>query len=140
MYLFQLINLRNLIIIVIHLHSTMYLFQPLRPTVVFKVIPLFTFHYVSISTAYSYFLAVNLNYLHSTMYLFQPSSITKLNPITLIYIPLCIYFNLPCQKFCKGLLLIYIPLCIYFNPANFAILASTALFTFHYVSISTYKE
>ena len=56
----------------------------------------------------------------------------------LLYIPLCIYFNLKrsCRIFKYNDL--YIPLCIYFNGCRrvrFYTLVSN--FTFHYVSIST---
>ena len=54
-----------------HLHSTMYLFQPERVTRV-NVQPLFTFHYVSISTY---------------------SARAGPQAWSMIYIPLCIYFN-----------------------------------------------
>ena len=49
------------------------------------------------------------------MYLFQPNydDIDLLNNI--IYIPLCIYFNMSCPFRFRFMSSIYIPLCIYFN-------------------------
>ncbi len=55
---------------------------------------IFTFHYVSISTATAYSL------------LFERLK---------IYIPLCIYFNNDSINIFEYLIHIYIPLCIYFN-------------------------
>ena len=99
----------------------------------------FTFHYVSISTVCVLLL----------LFFFCQ-----------IYIPLCIYFNRRRHFHKPESLAIYIPLCIYFNLLAFAgivwlvYLHSTmylfqpqhiglgknkaVLFTFHYVSISTF--
>ena len=55
-------------------------------------------------------------HLHSTMYLFQ------LNDNYMFYLR-------------KG---IYIPLCIYFNETSTFLVTFLTLFTFHYVSISTF--
>ena len=57
---------------VVYLHSTMYLFQPKFFALRITINPIFTFHYVSISTDFHYYHAHNYNNLHSTMYLFQP--------------------------------------------------------------------
>ena len=72
----------------------MYLFQPKMMLLTFEIVILFTFHYVSISTATEVFNFVTGNE---------------------IYIPLCIYFNLP----------------------TISVVALLGPFTFHYVSIST---
>ena len=58
----------------------------------------FTFHYVSISTILSMFDTASDVHLHSTMYLFQLDYDLTRVETTLIYIPLCIYFNLDLQK------------------------------------------
>ena len=52
------------------------------------------------------------------MYLFQPNydDIDLLNNI--IYIPLCIYFNMYMSPLLPEYLYIYIPLCIYFNQSK----------------------
>ena len=52
MYLFQPESLSEIRNVPYYLHSTMYLFQPVRNVRVLEM-PLFTFHYVSISTLIS---------------------------------------------------------------------------------------
>ena len=79
--------------VIIHLHSTMYLFQPIFVRDLIYKIMIFTFHYVSISTPESWHCRLRLLDLHSTMYLFQPKSALLRIFIINIYIPLCIYFN-----------------------------------------------
>ena len=49
------------------------------------------------------------------MYLFQLRAERRKRQKVEIYIPLCIYFNLPASKSIDIDLMIYIPLCIYFN-------------------------
>ena len=98
-----------------HLHSTMYLFQPAM---------LALRHPVD-------------THLHSTMYLFQQIWPDCAAVYTLIYIPLCIYFNLDAVLNSETKNSIYIPLCIYFNAVDVVILFRRKIFTFHYVSIST---
>ena len=70
MYLFQHLYCLTIHKFYLDLHSTMYLFQPERVTRV-NVQPLFTFHYVSISTAKNGNHIYDGVDLHSTMYLFQ---------------------------------------------------------------------
>ena len=53
--------------------------------------------------------------LHSTMYLFQHYMPDISGKVTLIYIPLCIYFNSESASGTSSAVMIYIPLCIYFN-------------------------
>ena len=78
---------------------------------------LFTFHYVSISTKLRRsFIWQKVN-LHSTMYLFQLKVIDVFLAVYLIYIPLCIYFNLHRKLYFRHMKIIYIPLCIYFNAS-----------------------
>ena len=100
---------------VIHLHSTMYLFQlpvqhqqPLR-----------------------------LSHLHSTMYLFQPFDASNIYmarfPFTFHYVSISTQILICRYK----LDIIYIPLCIYFNCVRRLRRAPLSRFTFHYVSIST---
>ena len=71
------------------------------------------------------------------MYLFQLIIIYCEPYITVIYIPLCIYFNKESSLACLIICWIYIPLCIYFNCCLHPYLFFAVLFTFHYVSIST---
>ena len=59
-----------------NLHSTMYLFQQLRPWLITE----------------------EKTDLHSTMYLFQHAERRKRQKVERIYIPLCIYFNPDLQK------------------------------------------
>ena len=120
----------------------------------------FTFHYVSISTA-----TKNFGNISTSKFTFHHVSISTIrwrNDVYLIviYIPLCIYFNLEFFVSEFKTASIYIPLCIYFNIMNntsgcswFINLHSTMylfqpelqtnlktkkmVFTFHYVSIST---
>ena len=123
------------------------------------VLAIFTFHYVSISTIVFILLENHLVYLHSTMYLFQlilflilslvgtnlhstmylfqPLLDTLSSPFCIIYIPLCIYFNLYLLPFLLCPTHIYIPLCIYFNNKQVRYVPVILIFTFHYVSIST---
>ena len=54
----------------------------------------------------------------------------------LLYIPLCLYFNLVKVKDMASAVLLYIPLCLYFNQETRSGVAHiTYSFTFHYVSI-----
>ena len=59
------------------------------------------------------------------------------NTWILIYIPLCIYFNIIFNNIPRALVVIYIPLCIYFNFYSPVLITDRMVFTFHYVSIST---
>ena len=115
----------------------MYLFQLPRIAATLPRLVKFTFHYVSISTNISIVQLSQVLHLHSTMYLFQPKDHDELVRISVIYIPLCIYFNFkailaPLVRYnlhstmylfkretiitiCMSLN-IYIPLCIYLNP------------------------
>ena len=102
---------------VIHLHSTMYLFQLLA-------IWLMRHSQDNLhSTMYLFQHDENdeaidvITYLHSTMYLFQLMHSELCSAVHSIYIPLCIYFNHDAA--CNGTApeYIYIPLCIYFNSA-----------------------
>ena len=83
----------------LHLHSTMYLFQLLLAGL-FPILLIFTFHYVSISTDYTLVYTNDKN-----LFTFHYVSISTLqssmidNNVSLIYIPLCIYFNLSTTKF-----------------------------------------
>ena len=99
----------------LHLHSTMYLFQP---------------------AAHNNALTAHID-LHSTMYLFQRN--TKLaiihSAIRFTFHYVSISTNINISR--KGRNFIYIPLCIYFNPELELINTSHNTFTFHYVSIST---
>ena len=136
MYLFQPEKLLYQLRFFSYLHSTTYLFQPncmrFSTSWLSIYIPLciyfnynanggsgapssFTFHYVSISTFCFERTYHILHHLHSTMYLFQLHSRSFILISFIIYIPLCIYFNL-LEGFALGLVLV---------------------FTFHYVSIST---
>ena len=56
-------------------------------------------------------------------------------PGSKLYIPLCLYFN-PYSKFRMMIhLLLYIPLCLYFNLSLPVKQGKIINFTFHYVSI-----
>ena len=77
----------------------------------------FTFHYVSISTFTAHFIS---------------------DIVTCIYIPLCTYFNRRNCCINSASSRIYIPLRIYFNLIVCDFLHLDFLFTFHYVSISTF--
>ena len=77
------------------------------------------------------------DHLHSTMYLFQRTYLMRLFLSHLIYIPLCIYFNVLRLHGSAARVRIYIPLCIYFNKHTFKLSQYPDTFTFHYVSIST---
>ena len=114
MYLFQPLTATTVTADGLNLHSTMYLFQLSKPLKIIRC-PVFTFHYVSISTLphlteISTSMSFTFHYvsisttsvarcffvffdLHSTMYLFQPKSALLRIFIIRIYIPLCIYFN-----------------------------------------------
>ena len=96
MYLFQRILRKVPTAGIDYLHSTMYLFQPPVNFRVWTPFSSFTFHYVSIST--------------------KPEEIWH-SVQTLIYIPLCIYFNRLLSVWLFPVFCIYIPLCIYFNPS-----------------------
>ncbi len=139
----------------------MYLFQP-RLAITEKIRGcLFTFHYVSISTAKALYLSLSpFCNLHSTMYLFQLTRLAE-NTLSLpIYIPLCIYFNLhqhlpplsslsftfhyvsistadACgdKRWLGGFTFHYVSIST--NPAKTFQMFNVLIFTFHYVSIST---
>ena len=73
------------------------------------------------------------------MYLFQPGKCFDFVTSNEIYIPLCIYFNVSPCKIVSRIAMIYIPLCIYFNLYVDMLKDIDSLFTFHYVSISTWQ-
>ena len=77
-------------------------------------------------------------YLHSTMYLFQLTPILGLAFLSsVIYIPLCIYFNLSPSSLGRQLNVFTFH---YVSISTLTIFLSSSLypiFTFHYVSIST---
>ena len=115
MYLFQQLPARVCALWLLHLHSTMYLFQPaafmifLSTSVIY--IPLCIYFnpdkyahlYLSwkhlhstmylFQQSYPLFHGHFYRYLHSTMYLFQPVFFNPFISPIFIYIPLCIYFN-----------------------------------------------
>ena len=75
--------------------------------------------------------------LHSTMYLFQPTFSYNNLVIGIIYIPLCIYFNLSPSSLGRQLNVFTFH---YVSISTLTIFLSSSLypiFTFHYVSIST---
>ena len=115
MYLFQHAGSNSGVSVFLYLHSTMYLFQLLGNYP--HTIPTVYLH----STMYLFQLFASLtqslkkHHLHSTMYLFQLRSLSFLSTSKVIYIPLCIYFNVLSIMSC---------------PVQHQ-------FTFHYVSIST---
>ena len=114
MYLFQLEQEINEDTDILHLHSTMYLFQ-LGSCYLCQYQDIFTFHYVSISTR----------------------KIIPLSYSILIFTFHYVSISTHCgfiRHIRRG---IYIPLCIYFNGGTNLLLATKNLFTFHYVSIST---
>ena len=76
------------------LHSTMYLFQPESVLYFPYLSMIFTFHYVSISTRFLHEFCFQWFHLHSTMYLFQREAVRRRYNKNIIYIPLCINFNL----------------------------------------------
>ncbi len=119
-----------------YLHSTMYLFQPMPNQYSLPLRTTFTFHYVSISTSVQSFI----------------------HRFSLIYIPLCIYFNtekgndIESQKDLHSTMYLFQRWCLEPFTAWAYNLHSTMylfqliitapsfynlLFTFHYVSIST---
>ena len=128
-------------IIIVYLHSTMYLFQPMHSKFRLSSNQIFTFHYVSISTyrpeRFRWFLFI---YIPLCIY-FNHHFVKIAQSVTVIYIPLCIYFNpwhIPAMITIE---LIYIPLCIYFNLVCQQRKARKhIIFTFHYVSISTSQK
>ena len=159
MYLFQLCVWCRLFVLMIDLHSTMYLFQLSRKLFV-DFLPLFTFHYVSISTLSFPESTDAVKHLHSTMYLFQPEPIypkvyhyshlhstmylfqqalTRYNAMitarfTFHYVSIS---TINCFHRSCNIFVIYIPLCIYFNVFFMNDVRLVIRFTFHYVSIST---
>ena len=118
MYLFQLLGFNRFGFRYVHLHSTMYLFQQVLPRLHRLSSCSFTFHYVSISTRCS----------------------TDATFRLVIYIPLCIYFNLQAAVgLFLGILDLHSTMYLFqlaFQPT--VLLCSR--FTFHYVSISTRPE
>ena len=143
----------------LHLHSTMYLFQlhsrsfilisfiiyiplciyfnPIRKAAAKKPSK-FTFHYVSISTiltkyAIQYIKQFTFHYVSiSTL-----SAVVRPILMILIYIPLCIYFNL-LEGFALGLVLVFTFHYVSISTSGKTLSAVKRLvFTFHYVSIST---
>ena len=59
---------------------------------------------------------------------------------TVVYIPLCLYFNLSRGSACLIPFSVYIPLCLYFNLNYFCLLVFVMFsFTFHYVSILIFR-
>ena len=143
----------------LHLHSTMYLFQlhsrsfilisfiiyiplciyfnPIRKAATKKPSK-FTFHYVSISTiltkyAIQYIKQFTFHYVSiSTL-----SAVVRPILMILIYIPLCIYFNL-LEGFALGLVLVFTFHYVSISTSGKTLSAVKRLvFTFHYVSIST---
>ena len=101
-----------------------------------------TFHYVSISTCIWLRMSrVCFANLHSTMYLFQRwwagfwRFWKKL--FTFHYVSISTHSQI---KSWQIFMIIYIPLCIYFNVGSVAVSACGPSFTFHYVSISTQAQ
>ena len=112
MYLLNPIAQEKLVMIYCYLHSTMYLLNLLHP-VECMMIPIFTFHYVSIKShrrALNHHRHIDLHstmyllnqygsegssyissYLHSTMYLLNQRCVRVIYSREYIYIPLCIY-------------------------------------------------
>ena len=87
-----------------------------------QFLDLFTFHYVSISTCrcltmYTAVQSFTFHYV-SISTIFPTLSV---NLSTVIYIPLCIYFNRSSKRRFRTLKTIYIPLCIYFNELHYQI-------------------
>ena len=100
----------------------------------------FTFHYVSISTFCFERTYHILHHLHSTMYLFQLHSRSFILISFIIYIPLCIYFNL-LEGFALGLVLVFTFHYVSISTSGKTLSAVKRLvFTFHYVSISTQRN
>ena len=79
----------------------------------------FTFHYVSI--------------------LIKTATAKDAN-VALIYIPLCLYFNINLFIYYVWFNQIYIPLCLYFNAWADHLWSGICKFTFHYVSILIDRE
>ena len=97
----------------------------------------FTFHYVSISTYCPCKRRTPiLIYIPLCIY-FNVQADYDIRQEGFIYIPLCIYFNIRVSIAFVIWLFIYIPLCIYFNKYIRFVDGKILLFTFHYVSIST---
>jgi len=99
-----------------HLHSTMSLFQPECSYHFMKPMAAFTFHYVPISTQ-----SITTSYSGSIQFTFHyvpistPSAMAAPMLFTIIYIPLCPYFNPVPPFIISAAFTIYIPLCPYFN-------------------------
>ena len=134
---FNLTIIPNCGLMFLHLHSTMYLFQPAPDysgdfDKLYLHSTMYLFQHAPHHSAYKN----NCN-LHSTMYLFQlVNSIFGSAPelftfhyVSISTLLLTILLNLINS--------IYIPLCIYFNIDNNVSLWMVLVFTFHYVSIST---
>ncbi len=124
------------VVVVLDLHSTMYLFQQNRiwtvirekiftfhyvsiSTIVLLIkhsLHWFTFHYVSISTWIASTVIMNVILIYIPLCIYFNGGWHIITPLkSMIYIPLCIYFNFFTSQFFQFLKLIYIPLCIYFN-------------------------
>ena len=94
----------------------MYLFQPKMMLLTFEIVILFTFHYVSISTATEVFNFVTGNE---------------------IYIPLCIYFNDISAEIESAAFKFTFHYVSISTHVVCALNSVGKVFTFHYVSIST---
>ena len=98
----------------VHLHSTMYLLNPRSTSYQFSILLQFTFHYVSIKSAYQHCESFREIDLHSTMYLLNLAQQNTDYAQTSNLHSTMYLLNLPCRvglssAWCK----IYIPLCIY---------------------------
>ena len=145
---------------IMHLHSTMYLFQ-LATDIQFSVfisiyIPLciyfndysyvltidgtsFTFHYVSISTILLIISAVATLHLHSTMYLFQLQPLPAAS-LQQRYLHSTMYLFQQSFRPHLSVAKFYLHSTMYlFQLAPVQRLNNVMLFTFHYVSISTIR-
>ena len=101
---------------------------------------LFTFHYVSISTTVIAGNRFKDFHLHSTMYLFQQLWQHTYTKATFYLHSTMYLFQLtPILGLAFLSSVIYIPLCIYFNLSPSSLGRQLNVFTFHYVSISTYR-
>ena len=119
-----------------NLHSTMFLllhavYKELERTGVF------TFHYVSITTAISRRKHTPKQNLHSTMFLLLLKKKLFTSKLDNIYIPLCFYYYCSKTKKRYGTNYIYIPLCFYYYTIVQLCSNHIRIFTFHYVSITT---
>ena len=83
--------------------------------------------------------AIYHRYLHSTMYLFQQRKLIGMSYYMLNLHSTMYLFQPKYPETANGLTNIYIPLCIYFNKETSCNINQPYSFTFHYVSISTYR-